>query len=109
MIPHYVVRRLSGEFEELPCFRQLEDESAALYFNVVHGAKLRRRFTTEKSGKPCGLRAHRTGTRRQRRHHRARHRVVRRLVIVKSPGFPNTDSHPAATFCVGATLTASLP
>ena len=53
MIPHYVVRRLAGEFEELPCFRQLEDESAALYFNVVHGAKLRRRFTTEKSGKPC--------------------------------------------------------
>ncbi len=53
MIPHYIVRRLAGQFEELPCFQQLEDESAALYFNVVHGAKVRRRFTTEKSGRPC--------------------------------------------------------
>jgi hypothetical protein len=53
MIPQYVVRRLTGNFEELSCFRQLEDESAALYFNIVHGAKLRRRFTTEKSGRRC--------------------------------------------------------
>jgi len=46
MIPHYIVRHLAGEFEELSCFLQLEDESAALYFNIVHGAKARRRFTT---------------------------------------------------------------
>jgi hypothetical protein len=53
MIPHYVVRRLSGKLEELSCFQQLEDESAALYFNIVHGAKTRRRFTTRKSGEQC--------------------------------------------------------
>jgi hypothetical protein len=53
MIPHYVVRRLSGKVEELSCFRQLEDESAALYFNIVHGAKTRRRFTTRNSGEQC--------------------------------------------------------
>lgn len=53
MIPLYVVRHLAGEFEELSCFRQLEDESAALYFNIVHGAKVRRRFTTERRGEPC--------------------------------------------------------
>ena len=52
-MPLYVVRRLDGECEELPCFLQLEDESAALYFNIVHGAKVRRRFTTERSGTPC--------------------------------------------------------
>ena len=32
MIPHYIVRHLAGRFEELSCFQQLEDESAALYF-----------------------------------------------------------------------------
>ena len=53
MIPHYIVRHLSGKFEELSCFRQLEDESAALYFNIVHGARTRRRFTTRKSGERC--------------------------------------------------------
>ena len=53
MIPFYIVRHLAGEFEELSCFRQLEDESAALYFNIVHGAKVRRRFTTQKSGERC--------------------------------------------------------
>lgn len=53
MIPHYTIRHLAGAHEELPCFRQLEDESAALYFNIVHGAKVRRRFTTSKSGAPC--------------------------------------------------------
>jgi len=53
MIPLYVVRRLTGDFEELSCHQQLEDESAALYFNIVHGAKLRRRFTTERSGERC--------------------------------------------------------
>jgi hypothetical protein len=31
----------------------LEDESAALYFNIVHGAKVRRRFTTQRSGEQC--------------------------------------------------------
>lgn len=54
MIPHYIVRHLAGEFEELSCFRQLEDESAAMYFNIVHGAKVRRRFTTQQSGEQCG-------------------------------------------------------
>lgn len=53
MIPHYTIRHLAGAREELSCFRQLEDESAALYFNIVHGAKVRRRFTTAKSGAPC--------------------------------------------------------
>jgi hypothetical protein len=53
MIPHYVVRRLAGNSEELSCFRQLEDESAALYFNIVHGVRLRRRFTTESLGERC--------------------------------------------------------
>ena len=53
MIPFYVVRHLAGEFEELSCFRQLEDESAAMYFNVVHGTKVRRRFTTQESGEQC--------------------------------------------------------
>ena len=53
MIPHYTIRHLAGAREELSCFRQLEDESAALYFNIVHGAKVRRRFTTSKSGAPC--------------------------------------------------------
>lgn len=52
-MPLYVVRRLTGEFEELSCFLQLEDESAALYFNIVHGAKVRRRFTTRQSGEQC--------------------------------------------------------
>ena len=52
-MPFYVVRHLGGEFEELSCFRQLEDEGAVLYFNIVHGAKVRRRFTTEKVGDKC--------------------------------------------------------
>jgi hypothetical protein len=65
MIPFYIVRHLAGEFEELSCFRQLEDESAALYFNIVHGAKVRRRFTTQRSGEQCAdyvLVARATGT-----------------------------------------------
>jgi hypothetical protein len=65
MISFYFVRHLAGEFEELSCFRQLEDESAALYFNIVHGAKLRRRFTTQGSGEQCAdyvLVARATGT-----------------------------------------------
>jgi hypothetical protein len=53
MIPFYIVRHLAGELEELSCFRQLEDESAAMYFNIVHGAKVRRRFTTQESGERC--------------------------------------------------------
>jgi hypothetical protein len=53
MIPLYVVRHVAGDFEELCCLRQWEDESAALYFNIVHGTKLRRRFTTRKSGEQC--------------------------------------------------------
>ena len=53
MIPHYIVRHLAGGCEELPCFRQLEDESAAMYFNIIHGAKVRRRFTTQNSGERC--------------------------------------------------------
>ena len=65
MIPFYIVRHLAGEFEELSCFRQIEDESAALYFNIVHGAKVRRRSTTQKSGEQCAdyvLVARATGT-----------------------------------------------
>jgi hypothetical protein len=46
-MPLYVVRRLTGEFEELSCFRQIEDEGAALYFNIVHGTKVHRHFTTK--------------------------------------------------------------
>ena len=53
MIPFYIVRHLAGELEELSCFRQLEDESAAMYFNIVHGAKVRRQFTTQESGEQC--------------------------------------------------------
>jgi len=53
MISFYIVRHLAGEFEELSCFRQLEDEGAAMYFNIVHGAKVRRRFTTQESGEKC--------------------------------------------------------
>ena len=52
-VPIYLVRHLTGALEELSCFVQLEDESAAMYFNIIHGAKLRRRFTTEKVGKQC--------------------------------------------------------
>jgi hypothetical protein len=65
MIPFYIVRHLAGKFEELSCLRQLEDESAALYFNIVHGAKVRRRFTTQRSGERCAdyvLVARATGT-----------------------------------------------
>ena len=52
-LPTYLVRYLAGNFEELSCFVQLENESAAMYFNIVHGSKLRRKFTTENSGKRC--------------------------------------------------------
>ena len=52
-MPLYVVRHLGGDFEELSCFQQLEDESAAMYFNIIHGAKVRRRFTTERAGDKC--------------------------------------------------------
>jgi hypothetical protein len=52
-MPHYVVRHLAGQFEELSCLIQLEDENAAMYFNIIHGANVRRRFTTETSGKRC--------------------------------------------------------
>jgi hypothetical protein len=64
-MPFYVVRHLGGDFEELSCFRQLEDESAAMYFNIIHGAKVRRRFTTEGAGDRCAdyvLVAKETGT-----------------------------------------------
>ena len=53
MIPHYVVRHLTGQSEELSCLQQLEDESAAMYFNIVHSAKVRRRFTTHRLGEQC--------------------------------------------------------
>ena len=33
--------------------QQLEDECAAMYFNVIYGAKVHRRFTTEQVGKKC--------------------------------------------------------
>jgi hypothetical protein len=53
MLPSYRVRRLAGGREEFCCLQQLQDESAAMYFNVVHGAKVRRRFTTEPIGEQC--------------------------------------------------------
>jgi hypothetical protein len=53
MMPFYKVCRLAGDFEELPCLQQLEDECAAMYFNVIYGAKVRRQFTTEQIGKKC--------------------------------------------------------
>jgi hypothetical protein len=52
-MPTYLVRHLAGNFEELCCFVQLEDESAAMYFNIVHGSRLSRKFTTENSGRRC--------------------------------------------------------
>jgi hypothetical protein len=53
LMPLYAVRHLAGSLEEMPCLLQLEDECAAMYFNIVHGARLRRRFTTSRTGRPC--------------------------------------------------------
>ena len=53
MFASYKIRHVAGNSEELSCLRQLEDECAAMYFNIVHGTKLRRRFTTEATGKRC--------------------------------------------------------
>jgi hypothetical protein len=53
MLPSYRVRLLAGGCEEFCCLQQLEDECAAMYFNVVHGGKVRRRFTTEPIGEQC--------------------------------------------------------
>jgi hypothetical protein len=50
-MPDYAVRHRGGRLEEWPCLIQIEDEYAAMYFNIIHGAKLRRRFTTEETGK----------------------------------------------------------
>ncbi len=52
-MPDYAVRHRGGRLEEWPCLIQIEDECAAMYFNIVHGAKVRRRFTTEKLGQRC--------------------------------------------------------
>jgi hypothetical protein len=52
-MPHYAVRHLAGQFEELSCLVQLEDENAAMHFNIVHGAKVCRRLTTKNTGRPC--------------------------------------------------------
>jgi hypothetical protein len=52
-MPYYLVRHVAGQLEELPCLVQLEDEYAAMYFNIVHGAKLSRRFTTAESNRLC--------------------------------------------------------
>jgi hypothetical protein len=52
-MPDYVVRSLNGTPEELPCLIQIEDECAAIYFNIIHGPRLRRRFTTAGYGEPC--------------------------------------------------------
>ncbi len=52
-MPVYTIRHLDGKAEELPCLVQLADENAAMYFNIIHGSKLRRRFTTTSLGKPC--------------------------------------------------------
>jgi hypothetical protein len=53
MMPLYAVRHLAGDFEELSCLLQLEDECAAMYFNIIHGAIVRRRFTTQGIGDRC--------------------------------------------------------
>jgi hypothetical protein len=53
MMPFYAVRHLAGDSEELSCLLQLEDECAAMYFNIVHGARVRRRFTTQGPGEQC--------------------------------------------------------
>jgi len=51
-MPLYIARHLTGPFGEPPCgLVQLEDAYAAMYFNIIHGAGLGRRFTTEKLGK----------------------------------------------------------
>jgi hypothetical protein len=52
-MPDYAVRHRAERLEEWPCLVQIEDECAAMYFNIIHGGKIRRRFTTEKTGKPC--------------------------------------------------------
>jgi hypothetical protein len=52
-MPFYVVRHLAGDFEELSCLIQLEDENAAIYFNIIHGGRFRRRFTTQKTAERC--------------------------------------------------------
>jgi len=71
-MPEYLVRHLADGSEELPCFIQIEDESAAIYFNVIHGSKLHRRFTTEGVGKACedylliAREFHRDGSTRER-------------------------------------------
>ena len=52
-MPYYLVRQIAGQREELPCLIQLEDENAAMYFNIIYGAKLRRRFTTRKNDRRC--------------------------------------------------------
>ena len=52
-MPFYIVRHLAGQLEELSCLIQLEDENAAMYFNIIHGPKTRRHFTTAKNGRPC--------------------------------------------------------
>jgi len=106
MTPFYIVRHLAGEFEELPCFRQLEDESAAMYFNIIHGAKLRRAI-------------HHPGIGRS---------SARNYVLVARAGEPRLHRRteicsiqwhrersesitppPRRSACGGATLTASLP
>jgi hypothetical protein len=53
MMPFYSVRHVGGEHEELSCLQQLDDECAAMYFNVVHSARIGRRFTTEQVGEKC--------------------------------------------------------
>jgi hypothetical protein len=53
MMPLYAVRHLAGDFEELSCLLQLEDECATMYFNIIHGARVRRRFTTQRLGARC--------------------------------------------------------
>ena len=52
-MPYYLVRHLAKQLEEVPCLVQLEDECAAMYFNIVHGARYRKRFTTATRGEPC--------------------------------------------------------
>lgn len=52
-MPIYLVRHIAERSEDLACLVQLEDECAAMYFNIVHGKGIRRRFTTQKIGERC--------------------------------------------------------
>ena len=90
-MPYYLVRQIAGQREELPCLIQLEDENAAMYFNIIYGAKLRRRFTTWKNDRRCAdyllVAAEHQAARIDGR---ARSRAVRAGVTVATGGHPGS-------------------